>query len=80
MKLLSMDIKLSTVQDVQEFIKITTRFEEEIVVNSGHFRVDGKSIMGLFSLDLSKVVNVTARFEDEKRADALRTNLYKFKV
>lgn len=46
-------IKLATIDDVKNFVNIATRFNCEIDVVSGRYVADAKSIMGLFSLDLS---------------------------
>lgn len=47
-------IKLAAIDDVKNFVNIATRFNCEIDVVSGRYVVDAKSIMGLFSLDLSR--------------------------
>ena len=46
------NIKLSTIEDVQNFVEIVNRFDEDISLSSGRYIVDAKSIMGIFSLDL----------------------------
>jgi hypothetical protein len=49
---------LSTVQDVQEFCKYANQNEGDVLIYSGRYIVDGKSILGLYSLDLSKPIEV----------------------
>lgn len=51
-------IKLYDVEDVKNFVKRTNDLKCEVVVKSGKYSIDGKSIMGIFSLDLSKVLDV----------------------
>ena len=57
-------IKLSSIQDVREFVDIVTRFSVEIDLSSGRYVVDAKSIMGIFSLDLTDVITLTAYTDD----------------
>lgn len=53
-------VDLNKVEDVKEFVKIASLYDTNIVVSNQdrNFRVDGSSLMGLFSLDLSKPVVV----------------------
>lgn len=48
-----MKIKLQTINDVKEFVNATIKCPFQVDVQNGRFIVDGKSIMGLFSLNLS---------------------------
>lgn len=48
-----MKIKLQTINDVKEFVNIAMQCPYHVDVQNGRFIVDGKSIMGLFSLNLS---------------------------
>lgn len=50
----SVKIKLDTVDKVKSFIARTISYDGKLYVSSDGYRVDGKSIMGLFSLDLSQ--------------------------
>lgn len=52
-------INIGTINDVKEFINIVNKenFEADIAV--GKYVVDAKSIMGIFSLDLSKPLDLT---------------------
>ena len=51
-------IKLSTTNDVKEFVNVAMRCPYLIDVKRGRYIVDGKSIMGLFSLNLSETLTV----------------------
>ena len=52
-----MKIKLNTIQDVQDFVKIATnKISGEVLAKQQNYSVDAKSIMGLFSLDLLKPI------------------------
>ncbi|MGI6403509.1 MAG: HPr family phosphocarrier protein [Oscillospiraceae bacterium] len=54
----SMNVLLSTINDVKDFVSIVSQFDYEIDLVSGRYAVDAKSIMGIFSLDLSKPIKV----------------------
>lgn len=54
----SSEIILSDIKDVNEFVKLASENPFDVAVVSVRYVVDGKSIMGMFSLDLSKPVTV----------------------
>jgi len=54
----SLEINLKMAEHVKEFVSIVTSYDYEIDLRSGRFIVDAKSILGIFSLDLSKPVIV----------------------
>lgn len=54
----STKILLRTINDVKDFVNIASKYDFEIDLSSGRYVVDAKSIMGIFSLDLSKPINV----------------------
>ncbi|MBQ8229349.1 MAG: HPr family phosphocarrier protein [Clostridia bacterium] len=54
----SIKISLEMAQRVKEFVNITQDFPCEILLKSGKYVVDAKSILGIFSLDLSQPVTV----------------------
>ena len=51
-------VLLSSINDVKNFVNIVSRFDYDIDLASGRYVVDAKSIMGIFSLDLSKPITV----------------------
>lgn len=57
-------IKLETIQDVRDFVNIMTAQTADIDLSSGRYVVDGKSIMGIFSLDLLKPIDMTIHTDD----------------
>ena len=57
-------ILLKSIDDVKTFVNLTVRFPYDIDLSSNRYVVDGKSIMGIFSLDLSKPIQVTIHAED----------------
>ena len=57
-------IVLKTIQDVREFVNIVIAFEYEIDLVQGRYVIDAKSIMGIFSLDLSKEIKLVIHSDD----------------
>lgn len=60
----SVDIKLSSIEDVRNFVNIVSKYEIDIDLSSGRYIVDAKSIMGIFSLDLLKPIKLTAHTDN----------------
>ena len=52
----SLKIKLTYAEGVKEFVNIVNRYPYDIDLRSGRFLVDAKSLLGIFSLDLSKPI------------------------
>ncbi len=51
-------VLLSSINDVKRFVSAANSLPCDIDVISGRYVIDAKSIMGMFSLDLSKAVRV----------------------
>ena len=53
-------ILLQSIEDVKEFNRIVAVYDGDVDLVSGRYVIDAKSIMGIFSLDLSKPINIQA--------------------
>ena len=73
----TISIKLSTIEDVRKFVETVTSYDMDIDLASGRYTVDAKSIMGIFSLDLLKPIELTAHSDD---TDKLFADLDRFIV
>ena len=73
----SVKIRLSTISDVRDFVNIVASYDGDVDLISGRYMVDGKSIMGIFSLDLSKPIELNAHTDD---ADKFFKEIDKFIV
>ncbi len=71
----SVQISLEKSSSVKEFVNITQSYDYEIIIKSGYYVVDAKSILGLFSLDTSKPLTVEIHSDD---CDDLLEKLKKF--
>ena len=70
-------IKLSSVQDIREFVNLVILADYDVDLVQGRYVIDAKSIMGIFSLDLLSPINLVAHTEN---ADMLFEKLGRFVV
>ncbi len=54
----TLTVMLKSINDVKEFVRIVNDFVYDVDLVSGRYIVDAKSIMGIFSLDLAKPIDV----------------------
>lgn len=54
----------NSVTSVQDFVNIVCKYSYEVDLISGRYVVDAKSIMGIFSLDLSKPIKIEIHSDD----------------
>ena len=71
-------VKLESIESVKEFVGMTNRCAFDIDLVSGRYAVDAKSIMGIFSLDLSKPIDLN--IHNENNVDEILTKLKDFIV
>jgi len=57
-------IMLSSINDVKNFVNIVNKYDFDIDLISDRYVVDAKSIMGIFSLDLTKKITVEVHADD----------------
>ena len=60
----SLNIMIATINEVKEFVNIVNVYDFDVDLISGRYAVDAKSIMGIFSLDLSKPIKVNIHAEN----------------
>ena len=51
-----MYVSLGTIESVKKFVTKITEFDEDFELICGKYIVDAKSVLGIFSIDLSKQV------------------------
>ena len=61
------NIRLPNVTRVQEFTSAMREFDFEVDLTSGRYVINGKSIMGILSLDLAHPIQVTAEVPEHKK-------------
>lgn len=62
-------VNINTINDVKNFVSIVSRCDYDVDIVSGRYAIDAKSIMGIFSLDLSK--ELTLNIHSDECADFL---------
>jgi len=58
------NIALRSITDVKDFVNVVNKYDFDVDLTSGRYVVDGKSIMGIFSLDLSKPIKVDVHTDE----------------
>ena len=71
-------ICLDSIDKVKSFVNAITTFDAEFDLISGRYVIDAKSIMGIFSLDLSKPI--TLNIHSETDTDAIMAAIKPFIV
>ena len=51
-------IKLNTFFEILDFVKLCSKCPNDVLVYSGRYSINGKSLMGMYSLDFSKPLTV----------------------
>lgn len=64
----TVEISLNSIDKVKSFVNIITKFDYDFDLISGRYVIDAKSIMGIFSLDLSKPIQLNIHMENEDAA------------
>ena len=65
--MVSVNILLNTINDVKNFVNLVSKYDFEVDLTSGRYIIDAKSIMGIFSLDLSKPIKLDAKCEKDSK-------------
>ena len=60
----TVQISLNSIGKVKSFVNTISQFEYDFDLISGRYVIDAKSIMGIFSLDLSKPIDLAIHTED----------------
>ena len=71
-----MQVNLNSIDKVKKFVRILSEIEDNIDLVSGRYIVDAKSLLGIFSLDLSKPINL--EFNGSKNEENIKEMLREF--
>ena len=61
----TVQISLNSIDKVKSFVNDISKFSNDFDLVSGRYVIDAKSIMGIFSLDLSKPIDLTIHAGDD---------------
>ena len=75
----TVDISLNTIDKVKSFVNDINKYDFDFDLVSGRYVIDAKSIMGIFSLDLSKPITLNIH-ADNANIDSVMTTLEKYIV
>lgn len=64
--MLDMYVSLGTIESVKKFVTKITEFDEDFELICGKYIVDAKSVLGIFSIDLSKPVFLRINAEGDR--------------
>ena len=67
----TVDISLNSIDKVKNFVNLINRFDYDFDLVSGRYVIDANSIMGIFSLDLSKPIALNIYADDKDIAEIL---------
>lgn len=73
-------ISLNSIDDVKVFVNEVNMLPCDADLISGRYTVDAKSIMGIFSLDLSKPIELDIHCDDNCNADAFIEKINSFVI
>lgn len=73
-------ISINTIDRVKRFVKIVSEYESDIDLGQGRYIIDAKSIMGIFSFDLTKVFTVKIHTIDINELKRFNEEMEEFKV
>ena len=73
-------IKVDSVDKVKDFVKVTSKIIPDMDLIVGRYIIDAKSIMGIFSVDLTRKIRLKIHSDNEKECTEIRKKLEKFIV
>ena len=70
-------ISLNSIDKVKSFVNTITKYDYDFDLVSGRYVIDAKSIMGIFSLDLTKPITLNIHTDEnvDKILDTLKDYL-----
>ena len=63
---MSKKIRLNATEDVKEFVKAASKCDFDVDISYNRILIDAKSILGILSMDLTRVLTVTCHGEDHE--------------
>lgn len=69
-------VSLNSIDKVKVFVNSVSKYDSDFDLISGRYVIDAKSIMGIFSLDLSKPINLT--IHDDSVVEEVEASLNDF--
>ena len=70
-------LNLSSINRVKDFAKFSNNYDGEVELHSGRYIIDGKSILGIFSIDVSRPIEM---FVSETELESYETFIEQCKL
>ncbi len=67
----TVQISLNSIEKVKNFANTISRFDYDFDLISGRYVIDAKSIMGIFSLDLSRPIELSVHCDEDGAEEVL---------
>ena len=67
----TLQVTINSIDKVKSFVNIISKFDFDVDMVSGRYIIDAKSIMGIFSLDLSNPIDLIVHAEGAQLEQAL---------
>ena len=75
-----MKIRLNSIEKVRAFSTLAIVFDGELTLISGRYHIDAKSILGIFSLDLTKPIELEIECNNTSNEEEFIKELEKLKL
>lgn len=75
----STSILLSSIEAVKKFVTLTNSYKFPVNLSTDKYKIDAKSIMGIFSLDLSKPLKIEVEGDDSDGTKEFIRQLQQFR-
>ena len=76
----SVKINLNSIDKVKAFTTKVSKFDEEFDIYRGRYIIDAKSIMGIFSADLTRDMDLVVHTDSKERFSEITRELKEFIV
>lgn len=73
-------VNLNSIEKVKAFVNTVTKFDEDLDLIHDRYVIDAKSIMGIFSLDLTKPIDLVVHTDDIDRFNMIKSALSEYEV
>ncbi len=69
---MKLTLKLKNPAEIKRFVDITSQYSEDLNLVHDRYVVDAKSILGIFSMDLSRPIDLVSDIDNANLRDDLR--------
>jgi len=73
-------VNINKISDISEFVNCCVKTPCDVILKSDRYSVNGKSIMGIYSLDLTKNIKVEISGNSQEEENRVFQDLRKFSV